>query len=231
MTGQESHLQGAWDRIYAGIKDCNVPLSRIKSAVENGNLDVDLGKRLEGELKFIRAFYYFNAIRLWGHIPLILKPVESGKNAFNIKQASEKDVFNAIIKDLTFAKDNLPLSYSGPNQGRITKGAAEMLLAKVYLWEKDPGKAQMLLQDVKNSGQYSLLSDYAKIFDPKNNIIQKSFLPFNSRQAIKGLQVTLYTSLHRLGLIPKYFQGPPIIFYGEETCLQEEWSIPTKKVI
>src|SRR5699024_8050735 len=70
LDTSEPEISNAWNIISRGIKDTNVPLAQIQPGIKNGNLDETLGKRLEGELKFLRAYYYFAAIRLWGHIPL-----------------------------------------------------------------------------------------------------------------------------------------------------------------
>lgn len=177
---------GAWNTIYTGIKNCNVTLSHINNGIKNGNLSQDLGRRLGGELKFIRAYFYFTAVRLWGHIPLILKPVKSASSAFEIKQTSKDEVFKAITNDLTNAINNLPTSYNSSNTGRVTKGAAKSLLAKVYLWRKKYSKAENLLKEVVNSGQYSLLQNYAEIFDPNNKNNSEIIFSIQFKKGSKG---------------------------------------------
>jgi len=186
MDTSEPQLSNAWSNIYQGIKDANVPLAQIPDGIENGYLDQNLGKRLEGELKFIRAYYYFTAVRLWGNVPLILKPITSGLKAFDIKQAPQDEVFNAVIQDLNDAVNNLPAKYTDANVGRVTSGAAKTLLAKVYLWRNEYSKAENLLREIVNSGTYSLLPNYADIFSPQNKNNAESIFEIQFQEGDKG---------------------------------------------
>jgi hypothetical protein len=89
---------------------------------------------LIGEAKFLRALYYFNVVRLWGDAPLITsyqKYVTASDYA--IAKSPSTEVYAQIEKDLTEAAAALPTSYSSPDVGRATAGAAKALLAKVYL--------------------------------------------------------------------------------------------------
>ncbi len=70
-------ISDAWALIYAGIKDCNVPLSYVNDAV----IDKDIANRLTGELRFFRAYFHFVAVQYWGDIPLLIQPVESAEEA------------------------------------------------------------------------------------------------------------------------------------------------------
>lgn len=186
LDTSEGEISSAWNTIYGGIKDINVPLSKIQPGIKNGNLDEALGIRLEGELKFLRAYYYFTAVRLWGNIPLMLEPLESGLKAFEISQAPQEEVFNTIIQDLEYATSNLPESYSGADVGRVTNGAAKTLLAKVYLWRENYSNAESLLRDVVNSGNYALLDNYADIFDPQNKNNAESIFEVQFQEGDKG---------------------------------------------
>src|SRR5690625_209866 len=74
LRSDEPQIESAWNRLYSGIKDANLPLSKLDNAIQSGILDSDLAQRLEGELKFLRGYFYFTAIKLWGNVPLILEP-------------------------------------------------------------------------------------------------------------------------------------------------------------
>lgn len=168
LIGEEFPLERGWNIIYRGIKDVNVPLSEIEDGLENEILNPTLAHELEGELKFLRGFFHFTAVRLWGSVPLILEPFTASLSTFEIEQSPKDDIINAIIQDLEDAKSLLPESRSGNNLGRATSAGAKALLAKVYFWKGDYVNAEINLRDIVNSNQFSLLDNYADIFDPHN---------------------------------------------------------------
>ena len=119
-----------WQQHYAAIKKANVAIEKIPTI----NFDATLKARLIAEAKFLRALYYFNVVRLWGDVPLITsyqKYVTASDYA--IAKSPSTEVYAQIEKDLTEAAAALPNSYSSPDVGRATAGAAKALLAKVYL--------------------------------------------------------------------------------------------------
>jgi len=119
-----------WQQHYATIRRANIAIAKIPTI----DFDSNLKSRLIGEAKFLRALYYFNLVRLYGDIPLITEPQDFIKASdYAIAKSSSTDVYLQIEKDLKEAADALPVSYTSPNQGRATKGAAKALLAKVYL--------------------------------------------------------------------------------------------------
>lgn len=166
-SSNASVVSGPWNQIYGAIKDVNVPLSFIEEAV----IDPDLGARLKGELRFFRAYFHFMAVQYWGEVPLLLEPVKTAEQAFAIKRSPVAEVYQAIIEDAKYAESVLPGSYTGGDVGRITSGAAKMLLAKVYMTTHDYASAQNELNGIVSSGLYSLLFNYSEIFNParKNN--------------------------------------------------------------
>lgn len=186
MDSNEREVHNAWNAIYTGIKDINVPLAQIDKGIEKGNLSQDLGERLEGELKFLRAYFYFTAVRFWGDIPLLLEPVKGGLEAFEIEQTSKAEVYEVIIQDLMKAESVLPKSYSGSDRGRVTSGAAKTLLAKVYLTRGEYIEAEQKLREVVNSNQYSLLSNYSDIFDSNNKYHAESILEVQFKEGDEG---------------------------------------------
>ena len=91
-------------------------------------MDETKKNRFIGEAKFLRALFYFNAVRLWGDVPLVTK-LESLDDAYTTRSPKE-EVYSQIIEDLTFAMNNLPKQYSDVDLGRATEGAAKILLSK-----------------------------------------------------------------------------------------------------
>lgn len=164
QTSANPFVAALWNGYYAGISRANNALA----ALAVSPLDTATRTELSAEVRFIRGYYYFNLVRFFGGVPIILKvptgPREADTDSSFVTRASDSDVYNqAIIPDLQFAMNNLPLK-NAQTVGRITQGAAETLLAKVYMYEKNWLQAYTLTQDVINSGQYQLVPDYSTIW-------------------------------------------------------------------
>ena len=149
-----------WQGYYRAIFRANIAIERIPEVKANETLK----KRLIAESKFLRAYFYFNLVRWYGDIPLITKQLT--QNDFKQSRAKTTEVYTQIIADLKDAITNLPekSQYASADLGRATKGAARGLLSKVYLTTKDYVNAEKYALEVINSNEYSLLSDYGKIF-------------------------------------------------------------------
>lgn len=162
-----------WEAYYAAVYRCNVLLNKLDQVNWEGN--ESLRNTYEAETRFIRAFLYFDMVRLWGNIPLVTEPTKE-----NIPQASPEEVYTVIAEDLVFAADNLE-SAPYPTQGealsgRATKWAAEGLLARVYLYYTGyygkpdlvglVNKTQALnyLEDLIANGGYGLVEDFANLW-------------------------------------------------------------------
>ncbi len=150
-------IDGAWTSIFKTIFDANAVISRI----DNIEIDATLKNQYLGEARFLRGLAYFNAVRLWGDVPVILNEI-TPQEAAELSRNSVADVYNTIISDFTFASQNLPASLSG----RATSGAAKAFLGKVYLTQKDWSNAATTLQEL--IGDYQLLSNVADVFDLDN---------------------------------------------------------------
>ena len=161
-----------WQQHYAAIKRANVGLEKIPGI----DFNTTLKNRLVGELKFLRALWYFNLVRLYGDVPLILQDQTSDDPAvIHVARTPAETVYSQIIQDLTEASDVLPNSYSGIDVGRATKGAALSLLGKVYLTKYDWGNAVKFSENVtgpapdfKSPFNYDLFANYSQVFLPAN---------------------------------------------------------------
>ena len=121
-------LNNNWIEYYKALYRCNVFLTKMDQIQWDG--DTALRNTYESETRFIRAYLYFEMVRLWGNIPLLTAP-----STENIPQANPDEVYKAIAEDLVFASDNLPsVAYNATTSGRITKWAAKSLLGRVYLY-------------------------------------------------------------------------------------------------
>ncbi|HKK46911.1 MAG TPA: RagB/SusD family nutrient uptake outer membrane protein [Balneolaceae bacterium] len=149
-----------WRGYYMGIYRANLAIQNIP----NIDMDANLRARLVGENKFLRAYFYFFLVRAYGGVPLIKAPLKPSE--FQQPRASKDDVYGLIIQDLKDAINVLPLKseYPANDMGRATKGAAQGLLAKVYLFRDNYDQAGKYAHDVINSGEYSLYPSYSGIF-------------------------------------------------------------------
>lgn len=148
----------AWKQIYRGINRANVAIDNIPTV----QASPEIKKRLINEAKFIRALLYFDAVQLWGPVPLILHEPESN-NGMKSTRADVDAVYEQIIQDLSDAEE-LPASYSGADIGRATGGAAKSLLAKVYLVRREWRKSYEKAAEVINGGYgYELFGNFGDV--------------------------------------------------------------------
>lgn len=161
-SATETNSHAVWRVCYAAIKDANFVIQRISES----SIDEEAKNQLLGESKFLRAAYYYMLSNVFGDVPLWTQEL-------NIEEVSQlprspiSEVRAQMILDLEEAAASLPKSYDNANIGRVTKGAALTLLAKVYLFEKNWQKAYDSAAQVKDEG-YILLPSYANLFDPSN---------------------------------------------------------------
>lgn len=184
-------LETTWATAYSTIARTNTILDRI------GDAQLDnpaLGERISGEALFIRSLVYYNLAVTFGNIPLQLKEVTSPN--VTITQVSAGDVYAQIAGDLLTAEGLLPVSYTGGNIGRVTKGAAATLLGLVELSAGNKSQAVAALQRVVNSNQYRLIPNYANIWGVSNeNNVESIFeIQYKSGGAGTGSGFTEYYS-------------------------------------
>jgi hypothetical protein len=150
-----SRIQKNWQQHYYGISKANVAIDNIANIPTLNFADTTVKFRLIREAKFIRGLLYFNLVRLFGDVPLILHDASSvGVNSqLTITRAPKDSVYAQIIADLTDAT-NLPASYAASDEGRATAGAAHALLAKVYVTRRDWADALTELQKVLTVGTF-----------------------------------------------------------------------------
>ncbi len=155
-----------WNGSYQGITRCNQLLASIGRQGIQWSDEV-YKDRSKGEALFLRALYYFNLVRQFGGVPLVLYPI-TAQEAVKIKRSTVDEIYENIISDLKNAVSHFSLAEKAEEDGRANKGAALSLLGKVYLTRHAFEDAKNILNEVINSGKYSLLDDYADLFDPTN---------------------------------------------------------------
>jgi hypothetical protein len=184
LNGDDTFLRDTWRSFYRGINNANTVVSRAASAQVT---DAVRQERL-AEARFVRAVYYFDLVRMWGPVPLLLTETQGPQTQANRDSVSK--VYDAIVADLKFAEQTLPPTQK--DWGRATKGAAQHMLALVYLTRAAPGDMALAATEAKaviTSGQYSLLPKWSSLWtlgNEKNSEIIWS-IQFTSDPLTTGL--------------------------------------------
>jgi hypothetical protein len=165
-----------WAIDFQGVNRADVLLQSLPGVP---GLSGDLLKRYTGEGYFLRAHYYFDLVRLFKNVPLILTPLGL-TNVYTVPQAPTDSVYAQVEADLTKAIADLPTTVVAAENGRVTQGAAKALLGKVYLYEKKWALAASTLADVNGTPGgtstygYKLQANYGDIFKPTNKFNSES---------------------------------------------------------
>ncbi|PID69278.1 MAG: RagB/SusD family nutrient uptake outer membrane protein [Flavobacteriales bacterium] len=176
-TGSPSLTQAEsfWIHGFWGVSRANY----VIEGLEDVTWDKELRDRLMGESLFLRAYFNWYLVRMFGPIPLFTSPVQPSDFG-NAKRVSVNEVYTQIAEDLKNAATLLPTrsEYTAANMGRATKGAAQALLARIYMYQigTDIDNQTVTWQDVYNltnevilSGEYKLLSNYAMLWETEND--------------------------------------------------------------
>lgn len=178
VTSTEGQLGSFWSGEYQTINFANQVIDNVPGI----NMDATLKNRYIGEVKFIRAYAYFRLVRAFGDVPLRLH-VPKNTSEYNIPRSPKAQVWAAIEQDLTDAAGVLPQSYAAADLGRITKGAALALHAKVAMYQKKWGDVLTYTNQVMGLG-YSLFPDFEKQFRTQNE---------NNSESVFEIQCALIT--------------------------------------
>lgn len=162
---QSSLIADVWEDTYKGIQRANIVLSRIQ---EVEFADAALKEARTGEMLFIRALLYFNLVRTFGDVPLIVDEVENPQEYFGQPRTPIEDVYAQIISDLQTAESLLPVRNEN-NRGRVVKTAAQALIGKVYLTRLNYSAARESLLKVVNSSSHNLI-EVDRIFSIDNEL-------------------------------------------------------------
>jgi len=186
-----------WSNSYFAIYSCNDIITQTNSSTE---LSVKLKKQYQGEAKFLRAFAYLDLVNTYGSVPLILS------TAVNVSSGAARSdsaaVYNQIVQDLTDSKNTLSTQYPGEGRVRVNQYAADALLARVYLWQKNWKNAASSADTVISSGLYSPLPNTLSAFKA------------NSQETILAFYTQFGYIANAPNLIPS--SGAPQYFYTRQ---------------
>jgi starch-binding outer membrane protein, SusD/RagB family len=179
MTPQIGFASDFWIHGFWGVSRANYALDNLPSVT----WDPAVRDRLIGEASFFRAYFYWYLVRIYGGVPLFtssVNPSDFGK----VKRASLNECYTQIATDLSKAIELLPERSVIPaaETGRVSKGAARSLLARIYMFQIGTDKESKITWQqvydqtnaVINSGEYSLVSNYAKLWETENKNNEES---------------------------------------------------------
>ncbi len=178
-TPVNSNLRDLWGWMYGGVNRTNFILEFQDKTDFSGK------EQVIAQARFLRAYYYFELVKWFGDVPLAVdKQILFGEESSYVRTPAS-EVYAQIELDLMYAADNLPLVQT--ETGRVTKGAAQALLGKAYLYQEKFSEAAQALETVIQSGTYSLVTDYNTIFEAEGE---------NSTESVFEVQ---YTDLEGAG--------------------------------
>lgn len=210
-TSDNGYSNTYWVSHYRGIGNANLALAKVPEI----EMDPVQKEKLLGEARFLRAYYYYNLVRIFGDIPLIDETIDLNSEELYPEESPVQAIYDLIVEDLTRAEDS-GLPFSDPN-GRASLGAVKSLLSSVYLtmagYPLNGGSqyyelARDKAREVMDAGAYTLFPEYSDLHDEATeNLGEHIFMvQFNrTDHNSDGLQVSI---------IP-YNQG--ISLYSAET--------------
>lgn len=215
-------FSGYWNTFYQWISRCN----QVIGYIDGVEFDAAVKGNLKGQALFLRAYSYWWLLRLYGDAVLNLEPVTT-LDQTSKPLSDESEVKAQIIADATEAA-GLLLPKAQQQPGRVTKGTAYMLLADIYMWYGEWANAETAL---KNITGYSLLPDYADIYDPANKNHAESIWEIQYSQASAD-----YASSFVYNMFPYPFSTQQVAFYTGVTnpnalTSGEQYVVPTPDLI
>jgi hypothetical protein len=184
-----------WKAYYQAIYRCNVLLSRLDQVAFDSTGTTNLKAQYEGEAKFLRAYCYFDMVRLWEKVPLVIVPTVD-----NVPQTDPAVTYAQILSDLRFAATNLPSTpYSSTVSGRATKWAAEALLARVYMFYsgyygvpaiggETAATALAAVEDVIAHSGHGLVSDFTTLWPAASTAKKVSYAGEANKEVVFSIK-------------------------------------------
>ncbi len=208
---QDGPLSNYWQYRYKGILRCNIVIAKIPEAPITNE---SLRKRMIAEAKFLRAFQYFELVKNFGGVPVILE-MKLPEEIHGITRKSTEETYAQIEQDLKDAITDLPQrsEYASTDLGRATKGAAMGYLGKIYLYQGRFAEAEQVLKDLIDSNEYDLCTNFKDVWSIENN---------NSIESLFEVQYSSDISYNLGGRLP--------VFTGSRDDSGWSWGLPTSNL-
>ncbi len=153
INASDKPFGAIYTQLYEGIYRCNTVLEHL--ALENELTPAEKDK-FEGEAKFLRAYFHFEAVKLFGTPPLVLVTPKT-ISELSTANATKDALYSQILADFGTAATKLPTSWDAGNTGRVTQWAAKAFIGKVNVWKNDMPAAVTAFADVIANGPYDLI--------------------------------------------------------------------------
>ena len=208
-----------YNNTYSILVNINTTLENLKTSTASQAIK----DRSEGELKVLRAYFYFDLVRFFGDVVIVTEPIKTPGEAFLLERSPEESVYQLILADLNDAVGLLPSSYPANQIGRITKGAALAMQGRVRLQRKEYSEVITSLKQVLPLG-YDLLPNYSDVFLPENKNHKESIwdVQYQGENTFGVNSSFIYT------FAPRASQGAVIPFPGQDGG---GWNIPSKSFV
>lgn len=205
--GRTNRVAGEWAFHYGGIRNVNNLIANIDKVP---GLDAGLKARYLAEARFIRAFHYFHLVTWYGNVPLIKNEI-SYDESFQVARTAKAEVVSYILTELDEVTAALPLrsAYPDADKGRIAKGAAAALKAKVLLYDSKWSEAAAVLEQIMAGtyGVYTLFPSFPGIFQPENEnnsevILNLEFVPVSRTHSMQRFFIPFTEGTLICGMAP-----------------------------
>jgi len=180
-TPATTMVRTIWNQFYTGIGKCNMLLENMSKA--KASTPAALFRRIEGEARFLRAYYYGNLISLYGDVPLVNKSINPDESF--LPRTPRAEVLNFIFRDLDSAIAQLPLSYSGIDVGRATNTAAMAYKARIALYNEKWDVAAAASKQLIDLNYHSLYPNYRNLFTYAGENSRESIFAFDFKQTVR----------------------------------------------
>ncbi len=221
-NSSNDYANAVWEHCYKGVSRSNIVIERLALV----DFAPEVKAAIDGEAKFLRAWYYFKLVRLFGPLPLFLKEVKSAEEAF-ITRTPVDAVYQQIIADATDAMNELKAPAKFPQTGAATKGSAVMLLAEVYATQKKWDQAETLLNTLAGMG-YDLNAKYADAFLPTNKNSKESIFEV---QYLQGNAVGTTPNTLTAQFLPRTTNASVLTGITVNNSGNAGWNTPTQDLI
>jgi starch-binding outer membrane protein, SusD/RagB family len=163
-TIDQSPVRTLWGLRYTYIRRASLFLDKIDHVPG----DAQLNTRLKAEVRFLRAYYYYDLVSFFGGVPIIAAAQNENDSLF-LPRNTIAECYDFITKELDSAANHLPVSYPASDLGRITKQAAWGLKCRVQMLRQDWAGAAATAKAIMDLGVNSLLANYSSVFTTANN--------------------------------------------------------------
>jgi len=163
LTSTNSDIENYWNTSYSHIAACNYFLENIERIVE---MDASLKSEMIAEVRFLRAFAYYNMSQYWGGVPLVIETLTMDE-ANSVTSSTKETIVDFVLSELSVITQDLPATRPSNEHGRIIRGAALAIKGRLLMSENDWSAAATAFKEIIDLGVHSIDPDYMELFNGK----------------------------------------------------------------